>query len=79
MYFVQVSHNLNTLIIILSTHSCLFFIHQEDQGLYQGRVRDMISDGVTRLIVNINDLRKKNSQRAREYVFSLKTCTIKIA
>uniref|UniRef100_A0A6I8Q5T6 DNA replication licensing factor MCM3 n=1 Tax=Xenopus tropicalis TaxID=8364 RepID=A0A6I8Q5T6_XENTR len=36
----------------------------EDQGIYQSKVRDMISENQYRLIVNINDLRKKNEKRA---------------
>ncbi|XP_075454704.1 DNA replication licensing factor MCM3 isoform X2 [Ascaphus truei] len=36
----------------------------EDQGIYQSKVRDMISDNRYRLIVNINDLRMKNEKRA---------------
>lgn len=45
----------------------VFFPHshlQEDQGIYQSKVRDMISDNQYRLIVNINDLRRKNEKRA---------------
>ena len=36
--------------------------------MYQARVREMITDGKDRLIISINDLRKKNPQRARQYV-----------
>ncbi|CAG9761851.1 unnamed protein product [Ceutorhynchus assimilis] len=36
----------------------------EDQGKYSQIIRDMISDKSRRLVVNINDLRKKNPQRA---------------
>uniref|UniRef100_A0A8D2JEE2 DNA replication licensing factor MCM3 n=1 Tax=Varanus komodoensis TaxID=61221 RepID=A0A8D2JEE2_VARKO len=41
-----------------------FLEDQEDQGVYQTKVRDMISDNQYRLIVNINDLRRKNEKRA---------------
>lgn len=42
---------------------------QEDQGIYQSKVRDMISDNQYRLIVNINDLRRKNEKRASRWVW----------
>ncbi|KAJ1148955.1 hypothetical protein NDU88_001779 [Pleurodeles waltl] len=41
-----------------------FLDDEEDQGIYQSKVRDMISDNRFRLIVNVNDLRKKNEARA---------------
>ncbi|NWX29900.1 MCM3 factor, partial [Notiomystis cincta] len=41
-----------------------FLDDEEDQGIYQSKVRDMISDNQYRLIVNINDLRRKNEKRA---------------
>ncbi|KAL3891553.1 hypothetical protein ACJMK2_003812 [Sinanodonta woodiana] len=37
----------------------------DDQGIYQQKVRDMITNNAVRLIVNINDLRKKNTKRAQ--------------
>jgi len=42
------------------------FVFQQDQSIYQQKVKDMIADGEIRLIVNINDLRKKNPKRAME-------------
>uniref|UniRef100_A0A8B9K640 DNA replication licensing factor MCM3 n=1 Tax=Astyanax mexicanus TaxID=7994 RepID=A0A8B9K640_ASTMX len=36
----------------------------QDQGIYQSKVRDMISENKFRLIVNINDLRRRNEARA---------------
>ncbi|KAJ0060775.1 hypothetical protein NL108_000115, partial [Boleophthalmus pectinirostris] len=36
----------------------------QDQGVYQSKVRDMISENKARLIVNVNDLRRKNEGRA---------------
>jgi len=39
---------------------------QQDQSIYQQKVKDMIADGEVRLVVNINDLRKKNPKRAAE-------------
>ncbi|XP_054833867.1 DNA replication licensing factor MCM3 isoform X1 [Eublepharis macularius] len=41
-----------------------FLDDEEDQGIYQSKVRSMISDNEYRLIVNINDLRRKNEKRA---------------
>ncbi|XP_069584454.1 DNA replication licensing factor MCM3 [Ranitomeya imitator] len=43
-----------------------FLDDEEDQGIYQSKVRDMISDNQYRLIVNVNDLRRKNEKRARQ-------------
>ncbi|XP_077147800.1 DNA replication licensing factor MCM3 [Ranitomeya variabilis] len=43
-----------------------FLDDEEDQGIYQSKVRDMISDNQYRLIVNINDLRRKNEKRASQ-------------
>ncbi|KAK7487331.1 hypothetical protein BaRGS_00021420 [Batillaria attramentaria] len=40
-----------------------FLDDEEDQGIYQQKVRDMITDTQVRLIVNINDLRRKNPKR----------------
>ena len=44
------------------------FILQEDQGVYHGKVRDMITRNECRLLVNVNDLRRKNEKRANLYV-----------
>ncbi|XP_053565530.1 DNA replication licensing factor MCM3 [Bombina bombina] len=41
-----------------------FLDDEEDQGIYQSKVRDMISENQYRLIVNVNDLRRKNEKRA---------------
>ncbi|XP_067901738.1 zygotic DNA replication licensing factor mcm3-like [Heterodontus francisci] len=43
-----------------------FLDDEQDQGIYQSKVRDMISDNICRLIVNINDLRRKNEKRANQ-------------
>lgn len=37
---------------------------QQDQGIYQGKIQNMISENKARLIVNINDLRRRNEARA---------------
>ncbi|KAJ8321799.1 hypothetical protein KUTeg_000270 [Tegillarca granosa] len=37
----------------------------EDQGIYQQKVKDMITNNEIRLAVNINDLRRKNPKRAQ--------------
>lgn len=41
-----------------------FLEDDEDSGVYTQLVRDMVANGERRLVVNINDLRKKNPQRA---------------
>lgn len=41
-----------------------FAVFQDDQGIYMQKVRDMIANNEIRLIVNINDLRRKNPTRA---------------
>ena len=37
---------------------------QDDQGVYQDQVRELIRSNSHRLVVNINDLRRKNAKRA---------------
>ena len=49
-----------------SPYNACNIVLQEDQGVYVQKVRDMITDGLIRLVVNINDLRKKNPKRAQE-------------
>ncbi|XP_049612433.1 DNA replication licensing factor MCM3 [Syngnathus scovelli] len=41
-----------------------FLDDDQDQAVYQSKVRDMISENKSRLIVNINDLRRRNEARA---------------
>ncbi|XP_040289435.1 maternal DNA replication licensing factor mcm3 [Bufo bufo] len=41
-----------------------FLDDDQDQGVYHGKVRDMIGASEHRLIVNLNDLRRKNERRA---------------
>lgn len=41
-----------------------FLDDDQDQGIYQSKVRDMVSENKVRLIVNINDLRRRNEARA---------------
>ncbi|XP_054617794.1 DNA replication licensing factor MCM3 [Dunckerocampus dactyliophorus] len=41
-----------------------FLDDDTDQGIYQSKVREMIGENKSRLIVNINDLRRKNEARA---------------
>lgn len=41
-----------------------FLDDEEDQGIYQNKVRELISDNQYRLIVSVNDLRRKNEKRA---------------
>ncbi|XP_049870494.1 DNA replication licensing factor Mcm3 [Pectinophora gossypiella] len=42
-----------------------FLDDEEDQGIYAEKVKQMIADKSQRLIVNINDLRRKSPERAR--------------
>ncbi|VVD00127.1 unnamed protein product [Leptidea sinapis] len=42
-----------------------FLDDEEDQGIYMEKVKQMISDKGKRLVVNINDLRRKSPERAR--------------
>lgn len=41
-----------------------FLDDDQDQGIYQSKVREMIGENKSRLIVNINDLRRRNDKRA---------------
>ncbi|KAG7316662.1 hypothetical protein KOW79_020203 [Hemibagrus wyckioides] len=43
-----------------------FLDDDQDQGVYHEKVRSMVSEGQSRLIVNINDLRRRNEKRAKE-------------
>ncbi|KAL7888139.1 hypothetical protein AOLI_G00031130 [Acnodon oligacanthus] len=43
-----------------------FLDDDQDQGVYHEKVRNMVSEGQSRLIVNINDLRRRNEKRAKE-------------
>ncbi|XP_030627514.1 DNA replication licensing factor MCM3-like [Chanos chanos] len=43
-----------------------FLDDDQDQGVYHEKVRSMVSEGQHRLIVNINDLRRRNEKRAKE-------------
>lgn len=45
-----------------------FYLFQQDQGIYQSKVRQMISENKSRLIVNLNDLRRRNEKRAAKCV-----------
>ncbi|XP_045535196.1 DNA replication licensing factor Mcm3 [Papilio machaon] len=47
-----------------------FLDDEEDQGLYMEKVKEMISAGKKRLVVNINDLRRKNPARAKNLLES---------
>ncbi|XP_070843413.1 DNA replication licensing factor MCM3 [Chaetodon trifascialis] len=47
-----------------------FLDDDQDQGIYQSKVRDMISENKARLIVNINDLRRRNEARAAKLMSS---------
>uniref|UniRef100_A0A8B9JMB7 DNA replication licensing factor MCM3 n=1 Tax=Astyanax mexicanus TaxID=7994 RepID=A0A8B9JMB7_ASTMX len=43
-----------------------FLDDDQDQGVYHEKVRNMVSEGQSRLIININDLRRRNEKRAKE-------------
>lgn len=45
-----------------------FLDDDQDQGFYSGKVKDMITENRHRLIVNINDLRRKKPARAKGMV-----------
>ncbi len=40
-------------------------IIQEDEGVYQDKLKMLIANDESRLIVNINDLRRKNPRRTK--------------
>lgn len=44
-----------------------WFCLQEDQGIYATMVKNMVQENKYRLVVNINDLRRKNPVRAARY------------
>ncbi|XP_060772063.1 MCM3 minichromosome maintenance deficient 3 (S. cerevisiae), like [Neoarius graeffei] len=43
-----------------------FLDDNQDQGVYHEKVKSMVSEGQSRLIININDLRRRNEKRAKE-------------
>ncbi|XP_053470452.1 MCM3 minichromosome maintenance deficient 3 (S. cerevisiae), like [Ictalurus furcatus] len=43
-----------------------FLDDDQDQGVYHEKVRSMVTEGQSRLIININDLRRRNEKRAKE-------------
>lgn len=47
-----------------------FLDDDQDQGIYQEKVRNMISENKARLIVNVNDLRRRNETRAAKLMSS---------
>jgi len=53
---------------------CLFksditvFTLQENEGIYSQLVKDLVTDKSKRLLININDLRRKNPVRAARLV-----------
>lgn len=47
-----------------------FLDDDQDQGIYQSKVRNMISENKARLIVNVNDLRRRNETRAAKLMNS---------
>nr|XP_019534369.2 DNA replication licensing factor Mcm3 [Aedes albopictus] len=47
-----------------------FLDDEEDQGTYTAHVRKMVTDNARRLVVNVNDLRRKNPDRAQALLSS---------
>ncbi|XP_053605269.1 DNA replication licensing factor Mcm3 [Plodia interpunctella] len=47
-----------------------FLDDEEDQGIYMEKVKQMIGDKSQRLVVNVNDLRRKNPDRAKNLLES---------
>ncbi len=43
----------------------IYLIMQEDEGVYQDKLKMLIANDESRLIVNINDLRRKNPRRTK--------------
>lgn len=41
-----------------------FLDDEEDQGIYSGHVKNMMGENIKRLIVNVNDVKTKNPERA---------------
>jgi hypothetical protein len=63
--FTSVSYYINE--ISFDIYDKVHFFHfpaQDDQGVYQDRVRELIRSNSHRLVVNVNDLRRKNAKRA---------------
>ena len=48
----------------LDSYSIFFYNFQDDTGIYYDKVREMVRSQNRRLVVNMNDLRRKNPQRA---------------
>lgn len=64
MDFLDDEVQLSKIQLSSETKNFLFFIFQEDQGIYAEQVKKMINEKSRRLLVNINDLRKKNPDRS---------------
>lgn len=46
-----------------NVYSSTPLLAQQDEGIYTAKVREMIREGRSRLIVSINDLRRKSPKR----------------
>ena len=66
-YFLMISCEL-LLLVLKDLQLDWLLLFQADQGFYNAKVRDMIERNEYRLIVNINDLRAKNEERANKWV-----------
>lgn len=49
--------------ITRKVYSSTPLLAQQDEGIYTAKVREMIREGRSRLIVSINDLRRKSPKR----------------
>ncbi len=51
--------------LILFDKQNFVLVKQEDEGVYQDKLKMLIANDESRLIVNINDLRRKNPRRTK--------------
>ncbi|CAH1956081.1 unnamed protein product [Acanthoscelides obtectus] len=61
----NVAHDIDNHFRMLQKEYLDFLDDQEDQGKYANLIKNMIADKSLRLVVNINDLRRKNPSRAQ--------------
>ncbi|KAF7690199.1 MCM3 minichromosome maintenance deficient 3 (S. cerevisiae), like isoform X2 [Silurus meridionalis] len=53
-----------------------FLDDDQDQGVYHEKVRSMVSEGQSRLIININDLRRRNEKRPKSQLLKNAFCEL---
>jgi hypothetical protein len=54
--------------VVVYVNVILMFTLQESEGTYSQLVKDLVADKGKRLLININDLRRKNPVRAARFV-----------